>query len=207
MSRRGASPADPGRPGSPVGYGVTLAVCLPRDALSVPVIRRLVRHALDEVGVLEQISDDIGVALTEACANVLDHAGPGDAYEVAVTIGPARCELRVVDVGRGFDHTAVAAATGDSGDHVAERGRGLGLMRALVDHIELLSEPEAGTLVHLVKQLAFDDDAPARRLLFQALHNTPAGATTAPDGHDPYPQGDAEVLGAEVPGTDAPLPQ
>jgi hypothetical protein len=43
-------------------------------------------------------------------------------------------------------------------------------MHALVDHIELRSEPEAGTLVHLVKQLDFDPSAPAQRLLFQALH-------------------------------------
>ena len=176
-----------GQPTPAAGYGVTLTVCLPRDALSVPVTRRLVRHALDEVGVLASISDDITVALTEACANVLDHAGPGDTYEVAVTIGPERCELRVVDVGRGFDHTAVAAANSDGGDHIAERGRGLGLMHALVDHIQLISEPEAGTLVHLVKQLAFDDDAPARRLLFQALHKTSADADPAPDETDPYP--------------------
>lgn len=183
MSASGMDPA----PRPPAGYGVTLAVCLPRDAMSVPVIRRLVRHALDEVGVLEQISNDIAVALTEACANVLDHAGPGDAYEVTVTIGPERCELRVVDVGRGFDHAAVSAAAGDSDDHISERGRGLGLMHALVDHIELLSEPEAGTLVHLVKQLAFDDDAPARRLLFQALHNTTPTAYSPRADDDTYP--------------------
>lgn len=206
MSGRGVPAADPGQPGAPVGYGVTLAVCLPRDALSVPVIRRLVRHALDEVGVLEQISDDIALALTEACANVLDHAGPGDAYEVAVAIGPARCELRVVDVGRGFDHAAVEAATEAADDHIAERGRGLGLMHALVDHIELLSEPEAGTLVHLVKELAFDDDAPARRLLFQALHHAPAGGAPAPDGHGPYPSGDVQRLSEEVPETGTPPP-
>jgi serine/threonine-protein kinase RsbW len=183
-----------GPPRPTAGYGVTLTVCLPRDALSVPVIRRLVRHALDEVGVLAPISDDITVALTEACANVLDHAGPGDTYEVAVTIGPERCELRVVDVGRGFDHAAVAGGNNSSADHLAERGRGLVLMHALVDHIQLISEPEAGTLVHLVKQLAFDDDAPARRLLFQALHNTAARPDHTSYLHDPYPTDQAPVL-------------
>ena len=196
MSTPGAGSA----PRPPAGYGVTLAVCLPRDALSVPVIRRLVRHALDEVGVLDQISNDIAVALTEACANVLDHAGPGDAYEVTVTIGPERCELRVVDVGRGFDHAAVTAAAGERNDHISERGRGLGLMQALVDHIELLSEPEAGTLVHLVKQLAFDDDAPARRLLFQALHNTTAAADSPRADGEPYPSSGDGVQEAFVAG-------
>jgi hypothetical protein len=43
-------------------------------------------------------------------------------------------------------------------------------MRALVDHIELVSAPEEGTLVHLVKKLAFDGSASAQRLLLQARH-------------------------------------
>src|SRR5436305_12586954 len=94
------------------GYGVSMAICLPTDELSVPVIRHLVRYALDQVGVLAAIGSDIEVALTEACANVLDHAGPGDAYDVSVAIGPDNCELRVVDVGHGFDHASVQNTPG-----------------------------------------------------------------------------------------------
>lgn len=118
---------------------------------------------------LDAISSDIEISLTEACANVLDHAGPGDSYDVSVTIGPDSCELRVIDVGHGFDHATVQSESRPH-DLDAERGRGLRLMHALVDHIELTSAPEEGTLVHLVKKLAFDDSSPARRLLFQALH-------------------------------------
>ncbi|MFL6239832.1 MAG: ATP-binding protein [Actinomycetes bacterium] len=153
------------------GYGVSIALRLPRDALSVPVIRHLVSYALAEVGVLEEVSHDIQLALTEACANVLRHSGPGDSYDVSVTIGPDDCEIRVVDIGHGFDHASVLE-TADLGtpDLNAERGRGLGLMHALVDHVELRSEPEAGTLVRLSKRLDFDEAAFTRRLLFQALH-------------------------------------
>lgn len=161
------------RPGANHGYGVTLTVCLPRDALSVPVVRHLVRYALDEVGVLPAISHDVELALSEACSNVLRHAGPGDAYDVSVEVGPERCQLRIVDIGHGFDHETVGERESTRDMLSAEQGRGLGLMRALVDEIELSSAPEQGTLVRLVKDLKFDDDAPARRLLFQALH--PAG--------------------------------
>ena len=160
-------PAPEQRLAPPEGYGVMLAIRLPRDALSVPVIRRLVGDALKEVGVLESISHDIQLALTEACTNVLDHSGPGDAYDVTVTIGPEECELRIIDIGHGFDHATVSTTEDEL---TAEQGRGIGLMHALVDHIELRSVPEAGTLVHLVKQLDFDPSAPAQRLLFQALH-------------------------------------
>lgn len=97
---------------------------------------------------------------------MLEHAGPGDAYDVRVQVGPERCELRIVDVGHGFDHASQRAEEAAAD---AEEGRGLGLMHALVDQVELRSEPEEGTLVRLVKNLEFDETAPARRLLRQAL--------------------------------------
>lgn len=159
-----------GEPGGAItaGYGVSIALCLPRDELSVPVVRRLVGHALEQVGVRAAVLDDLLLALSEACSNVLDHAGPSDAYDVRVQIGPEHCELRIVDVGRGFDHTSLTTEPGGADPH-AEQGRGLGLMHALVDQVELRSEPESGTLVRLVKTLEFDETAPARRLLRQGV--------------------------------------
>src|SRR3954465_5057188 len=169
-------------PAPNAGYGVSLGLRLPRDAMSVPVIRHLVGYALGEVGVVDEVSHDIELALSEACANVLRHAGPGDSYDVLVTIGPDVCEIRVVDIGHGFDHASVME-TADLGttDLNAERGRGLGLMHALVDHVELRSEPEDGTLVRLVKKLDFDESAAARRVLFQALH-PPGDGQNVPSG-------------------------
>jgi serine/threonine-protein kinase RsbW len=93
---------------------------------------------------------------------VLHHADSDDAYDVTVTIRPNRCELRVVDVGRGFDHDTVDV---DMPNPDRESGRGLALMDALMDQVRLASEPERGTLVRLVKRLAFREGAPARHLL------------------------------------------
>ena len=156
--------------GTDAPVGVPLAIRLPRDERRVPVVRHLVGDALKQVGVLDDICSDIQLALSEACTNVVDHAGPGDAYEVTVTIRSDRCELRIIDIGHGFDHGSVSAPIADPDGLTAERGRGLRLMHSLVDHIELVSEPENGTLVCLVKHLAFDPTAPARELLLQALN-------------------------------------
>jgi serine/threonine-protein kinase RsbW len=160
-------PSGPGEPeqrnpGGP-GFQVRIMMELPRDRMTVPVTRHLVRAAMNEIGVLTDDRDAVELAVTEACANVIDHSGPGDAYEVSVAIGPSACHIRVVDVGRGFDHTALDEPQMASGD--AEHGRGVALMHALVDQVRFESEPEKGTVVHLVKQLAFRDDAPIRRLL------------------------------------------
>ena len=149
------------------GFRVTLSLQLPRDRLSVPVTRHLVGAAMTEVGVVPEDAEAVQLALTEACANVIDHSGPGDAYEVAVTLGPSACHIRVVDVGRGFDHHALTPPEMAQVD--AEHGRGVALMHALVDQVRFESEPERGTVVHLVKHLDFDDSVPARRLMLQSL--------------------------------------
>ena len=143
---------------------LNLSLCLPTDELSVPVVRHICSYALDEVGVDKTCSSDISIALTEACTNVLDHATQdGEAYEVHIAIDDERCTIRVKDAGIGFDVEAREGAPRASGD--AESGRGLDLIRALVDRVKFISKPEEGVIVHLEKELEFDDDHPVRRNL------------------------------------------
>ena len=155
------------------GIRVSLSLRLPRDQLSVPVVRHLTQYALMEVGANSNDAHDVELALTEACANVLTHAGPGDVYDVDVIIGPYNCVIRVIDVGRGFDASSMPTMSGMD----AESGRGVGLMHALMDQVRLTSEPERGTVVQLVKSLDFQDDAPARRLLEAARRDERSGST------------------------------
>lgn len=159
--------------GSSRAFQVTLSLLLPRDRLSVPVTRHLIHAGMQAVGVVPDDAADVELAVTEACTNVIDHAGPGDAYDVSVTIGSAACHIRVVDVGRGFDHGALSTSAMASGD--AEHGRGVALMHALVDQVHFESEPERGTVVHLVKRLRFDDSDTARRLMMEG--GTPTDPT------------------------------
>lgn len=150
---------------SPSGrsFQVTLSLQLPRDRMSVPITRHLIRAAMDEIGVVAEDADGVDLAVTEACANVIDHSGPGDVYDVAVAMTPDACHIRVVDVGRGFDHQALALST--MADEQAEHGRGVALMHALVDQVRFESEPEKGTVVHLVKLLSFHEGAAAHQLM------------------------------------------
>lgn len=61
------------------------AVCLPREADTVAVMRRVATDALATLGVTAACVDDIRVALSEACTNVVQHASPGDDYRYAWT--------------------------------------------------------------------------------------------------------------------------
>lgn len=138
------------------------SLCLPRDEASVPIARRVCRSALRDLGVSEGCIDDIALALTEACTNVLKHANGRDGeYQVDVDIGDSRCEISVADTGGGFDY---GSAHYEIPFAAAESGRGLHLMKVLVDDLKLMSKPDVdGTVVHLSKNLDLTDRSLLRR--------------------------------------------
>lgn len=133
---------------------ISLSLNLPRDELSVPVARRIVDTSMRTIGVEDDCVDDVTLALTEACTNVLKHSGPGDEYEVTLRLDDDVCTVAVIDVGRGFDF---ATLNSDEPGNDAERGRGVQLMKMLVDNVRFQSRPESGSVVHLEKTLEYRD--------------------------------------------------
>jgi serine/threonine-protein kinase RsbW len=138
-----------------------LTLALPRDEYSVPVARRVLARSLEVLGVDDSVVADIELALTEACTNVLDHAADTDEYEVSAGIDGTLCVIEVIDRGEGFDSTVKGLAEAEPS---AEDGRGIQLMRALVDKVTFTSRPQVGTVVHLEKQLTWTDGAVIERL-------------------------------------------
>jgi len=137
---------------------LAVSLSLPREGGSVPVVRRLAAQALRAFGVTSDDIDDVQLAISEACANVIDHAADTDTYEVKVELAANRCAITVVDQGGGFDATLVPGVAEIS----AEAGRGVALMRAVVDNLDFRSEPLAGAVVHMVKNLHYDPTHPLR---------------------------------------------
>ncbi|HEX2700772.1 MAG TPA: ATP-binding protein [Acidimicrobiales bacterium] len=140
---------------------IDIALCLPREAETVGIVRDVAVISLVRLGVTRACAEDIRLALSEACTNVVDHSDADDEYEVRLQVDGKRCEVRVIDTGRGFDATSLGA---DPVRSDSPRGRGIGLMHALVDAINFTSEPEAGTIVHLVKTLEVEPGSPLDRL-------------------------------------------
>src|SRR5215813_489788 len=89
---------------------VEFCLVFPRETLSIPVMRRVLGDTLTRLGVDEDSVSDLLLAVTEACTNVLRHAGPGRRYEVVVKVGRNRCVLQVLDNGRGIDPGKLRAA-------------------------------------------------------------------------------------------------
>ena len=129
---------------------IAFTVHLPVDTGSVPLVRGLCRQALVHLQIERVVIDEIALALTEACANVVQHAGEHALYEVAVSIDDRLCRISVVDGGEGFDPAALPE--GDE-RRPLEDGRGLLLMQALVDRLDFRHEPDGRHRVTLEKRL------------------------------------------------------
>jgi serine/threonine-protein kinase RsbW len=131
-----------------------LTVSLPHEGRSVSVARHIIRAAMGNLGVTSSCVHDIEVALSEACTNVLQHAGTSDEYEVRLQVDGDRCVLRVVDVGERPGRLRLEIPVDPPAADV-EHGRGLVLMRALVDRVGFAALDEHGTLVSLEKRLVY----------------------------------------------------
>ncbi|MFI2783990.1 ATP-binding protein [Streptomyces sp. ALB3] len=98
---------------------------LRREAASVPLARRFLLGTMETAGVDPDISYDLSVALSEACANAVEHGGdlreagstggPGPAcagdersrhacgqYRVTAYLDGEKCRIEVADSGPGF---------------------------------------------------------------------------------------------------------
>jgi serine/threonine-protein kinase RsbW len=122
---------------------------LPREAGSVPAVRRLLRSALAVLHLDGESGADLELAITEACSNVIHHASGTENFEVLLEVAEDRCTIDVRDDGVGFDPAAVGPPAAGT-----ERGRGLFLIQALAENVRMHSAPCRGSLIHFEKSFA-----------------------------------------------------
>ncbi|MGG7572533.1 ATP-binding protein [Streptomyces sirii] len=151
---------------------------LRREAASVPLARRLLLGTMETAGVDPDICYDLSVALSEACANAVEHGGDTatEDYRVTAFIDGDTCRIEVADSGPGFHGTSVPPAPPHTAEDrastpapvptpaqapvFAEEGRGLFLIEALTDHVRYRNRMgRPGAIVSFDKILKWRDGA------------------------------------------------
>ncbi|MGP4043464.1 ATP-binding protein [Streptomyces sp. 2A115] len=139
---------------------------LRREAASVPLARRLLLGTMESAGVDPDISYDLSVALSEACANAVEHGGDSardtstGAYRVTAYLDGETCRIEVADSGPGFPSGRSRAPLRPAPSE-AEHGRGLCLIEELADHVHIGNKPgRGGAVVSFDKMLKWRDDRP-----------------------------------------------
>lgn len=145
---------------------VALEIQLPRERRAVRVLRRVVSVLCSNLGVRGEDVHTLVLALAEACNNVIEHAGQDDTFLVRFTLEDLRASVVVAN-----QHTPAseeAFTTTMPVDPMRESGRGVAIMRALVDEAHFSPGSNGGTLVELRRTVEPQDGS----LLAAAVQQT-----------------------------------
>jgi serine/threonine-protein kinase RsbW len=114
-----------------------IRLTLPARPENVAVVRHVLGALGEALDLPRAVTDDMRLAVTEACTNVVRHAYAGDDGTIDVVVRPKGSELEVVvaDAGRGI---------GPSPD-TSGPGLGLPLIAALADSLEIERSGNAGS--------------------------------------------------------------
>jgi serine/threonine-protein kinase RsbW len=101
--------------------------------------------------------EDLKTAIAEACINAMEHGNNMDEalyVGVILSVGQDSLEIKVLDTGKGPQDLVVAPDI-DKKMHEEESTRGMGmfLIEALVDEVEWVSFPPAGSYARMVIRL------------------------------------------------------
>ena len=134
----------------------TVEIVLP----SRPEYLLLARLATSGVGLRAELTvddiEDLKVAVSEACTNVINHAFDDDVtpadrqIQLRMSAGRGEMTVEVEDEGQGFDPKELERSTRDGLD--GKGGLGFGLMKELTDSFRVESAPGSGTRVIMVKR-------------------------------------------------------
>jgi serine/threonine-protein kinase RsbW len=100
----------------------------------------------------EELAYHINLVLTEAMANAIKHANEGDPdKEVHITIAilDKNLSIKVFDQGQGFDVSSLSPPNFQS---LEEHGRGVFIIRALMDHVTYRRTND-GNVLEMIKSL------------------------------------------------------
>jgi serine/threonine-protein kinase RsbW len=114
-----------------------------------------------ELGMSSEKIDEMTHAIIEACINAREHSGCADNRIFIRFVGTSsgdgsRIDVWVTDHGRGFDKHEVRSHRPAPGE-VHKRGRGLQLIEAHMDEVEISTTEGGGTTIHMAKVEKKDD--------------------------------------------------
>jgi Anti-sigma regulatory factor (Ser/Thr protein kinase) len=118
----------------------------------VSMIRLAVSSAANTAGFNIEEIDDIKIAVSEACTNVVCHGqlNENDVYEVICNIGENEFFISVEDKAGGYD---VDEYKKPSIDELKPGGMGLYIIQALMDKVDIVSQVGQGTKIEMIKYL------------------------------------------------------
>jgi serine/threonine-protein kinase RsbW len=127
------------------------------DISELAAVREWLDRALQDHAIPREARSRLVLCVHEVCANALRFGGSPRGVTVSVRFSGTKVEAIIRDHGNGFDPTRLG---GVCPGPTCESGRGLFLLRALMDHVEV--HVNHGTEVRLLKLVPAGSRLPSR---------------------------------------------
>ena len=123
---------------------------LPCKAEFVNVARMNVATIANNMKMNYEVIQDLKVAVSEACNNVILHSDSDGYYEVVFAVTKNKLIIDINDYGVGFDMKNYKKP---DLEHPKGHGLGLFIIENLVDEMKIITEDEIGTTIKMIKNV------------------------------------------------------
>jgi serine/threonine-protein kinase RsbW len=153
MDRPGEGPVRPRRVSKIVRKNNQIEIPSTLDYL--PKVDEIIEGKLKKLRVKEDQIADIAISVTEAVTNAVVHGNkndPSKKVKISLRMDSSCVEVTVEDEGVGFDPGSVQSPIEEE-NLLKEVGRGIFILRSLMDKVDIFFGPKKGTKVKMVKFL------------------------------------------------------
>ena len=128
-----------------------IRISVESDPKYLGALRTIMSESTAVLGLDEDVTNKIVLAVTEACANIIRHCyggSPGERMDVTLRFGPDFYEVRIDDYGKFVDPSEMK---GRELEDVKPGGLGLHFINSVMDKVEYRENRWGGTTLTMVK--------------------------------------------------------
>lgn len=118
-------------------------------------VDEFVEGKLKKLGLGQSQLADVAISVTEAVTNAIVHGNKNDRgkrVKIDLKIEGSEIAITVKDQGDGFDPESLSSPV--EGENILKKvGRGIFILKSLMDEVDFIFQPEGGTIVKMVKYL------------------------------------------------------
>lgn len=118
-------------------------------------VDEFVEGKLKKLGLDQSQLADVAISVTEAVTNAIVHGNKNDRgkkVKIDLKIEKLKIVITVKDQGDGFDPESLSSPV--EGENILKKvGRGVFILKSLMDKVNFIFQPEGGTIVRMVKYL------------------------------------------------------
>jgi serine/threonine-protein kinase RsbW len=131
-------------------------ITIPSSLDYLPKVDQYVERKLRKLRVDKNKLVDIAISVTEAVTNAVKHGNKNDPkkkVQIKLKKDASRVEITVKDQGNGFNPESIPNPIEEK-NLLKEVGRGIFILKSLMDEVDFIMQPQKGTTVRMTKFLS-----------------------------------------------------